>query len=73
MCSLWRCPECGAAFTEPVTCPACLAETTPDTLHRSDSHTVTLLTSDELTGPQRAIDAMLRGNRGCCEGENRHC
>ena len=56
------CPECGTHFPNAAdddTCPACL--TALVTIHE---HKRLQLRTDELTGPQLAIDAIMRHNRG---------
>lgn len=60
------CPVCGARFSgadEHDTCPACL-EPLQRIHERPRGAMQELLSSPDLTGPQRAIDEIMRRNRG---------
>ena len=64
----WVCPSCGAGFDSDAVCPACIADTLPDALHKGMNAVVAkLLRSDELSGHYRATAQMMASNRGTHE------
>lgn len=66
MAVVFTCPECGQSFrgaSEEDVCPACLVPLESMTVHHSRLKSIPLITRD-LTGEERAIDLMMRRNRG---------